>query len=154
MFSKKRKVQILRKIFCGFLAEIFFCCGRPYCTNLYSPYDSIQFVESYGFGTKIEAFRARILRQISIFCSLFLGRMEQSVHPTVGTKNEVLRRSYNSTVLARKTRQISVGQISCCEVFSLVGNVVLLFFCTFLKHNNKISLSLGFPTLGFSLAFA
>jgi hypothetical protein len=49
-----------------------------------------------------------------------------------------------------------VGQIWCCEVFSLAGNVDLLLFCTFLKHNNKISLSLslGFPTLGFSLAFA
>jgi hypothetical protein len=46
----------------------------------------------------------------------------------------------------------------CFEVFSLAGNVDLLLFCTFLKHNNKISfslsLSLGFPTLGFSLAFA
>jgi hypothetical protein len=36
-----------------------------------------------------------------------------------------------------------VGQIWCCEVFSLAGNVDLLLFCTFLKHNNKISLSLS-----------
>jgi hypothetical protein len=66
------------------------------------------------------------------------------------------KRLDNGTVLAWKTRQISVGQIWCCEVFSLAGNVDLLLFCTFLKHNNKISLSLslGFPTLGFSLAFA
>jgi hypothetical protein len=34
-----------------------------------------------------------------------------------------------------------MGQIWCCEVFSLDGNVVLLLICTFLKHNNKISLS-------------
>jgi hypothetical protein len=48
-----------------------------------------------------------------------------------------------------------VGQIWCCEVFSLAGNVILLLICTFLKLNNRsISLSLGFPTLGFSLDFA
>jgi hypothetical protein len=44
-----------------------------------------------------------------------------------------------------------VGQIWCCEVFSLAGNVVLLLICTFLKLNNKISLSLslvGFPHIG------
>jgi hypothetical protein len=42
-----------------------------------------------------------------------------------------------------------VGQIWCCEVFSLAGNVVLLLFCTFLKLNNNISLSLiGFPHIG------
>jgi hypothetical protein len=46
-------------------------------------------------------------------------------------------------VLAQKMRQISMGQIWCCEVFSLAGNVVLLLFCTFLKNNNKISLSLS-----------
>jgi hypothetical protein len=42
-----------------------------------------------------------------------------------------------------------VGHIWCCEVFSLAGNVVLLLICIFLKHNNKISLSLiGFPHIG------
>jgi hypothetical protein len=41
---------------------------------------------------------------------------------------------------------ISVGHIWCCEVSSLARNVVLLLICTFLKHNNKISLALiGFP---------
>jgi hypothetical protein len=59
------------------------------------------------------------------------------------------RRLYNSTVLAQKMRQISVGQIWCCEVFSLAGNVGLLLFCTFLKHNKYICLSLvGFPHIG------
>jgi hypothetical protein len=68
----------------------------------------------------------------------------------------IQKRSDRGMVLAWKMRQISVGQIWCCEVFSLARNVDLLLFCTFLKHNNKISLSLslGFPTLGFSLAFA
>jgi hypothetical protein len=67
----------------------------------------------------------------------------------VGTENEVLKRSNSGTVLAWKTKQIFVGQIWCCEVFSLAGNVDLLLFCTFLKHNNKISLSLvGFPHIG------
>jgi hypothetical protein len=74
----------------------------------------------------------------------------------MGMENEVQKRLDSGTVLAQKTRHISVGQIWCCEVFSLAGNVDLLLFCTFLKHNNKISLSLslGFPILGFSLAFA
>jgi hypothetical protein len=37
-----------------------------------------------------------------------------------------------------------VGQIWCCEVFSLARNVVLLLISTFLKLNNKsISLSLS-----------
>jgi hypothetical protein len=92
---------------------------------------------------KIEKFWAQISRRISIFCSLFLGRTKQSVQLTVGTKNEVQKRLDNGTVLAWKMRQISVGQIWCCEVFSLAGNVDLLLFCTFLKHNNKISLSLS-----------
>jgi hypothetical protein len=111
----------------------------------------VQSVQSYGFGTEIEAFLARFSRQISDFLWLFLGRTEQSVQLTVGTENEVQKRPYNSTVLARKTRQISVGQIWCCEVFSLAGNVDLLLFCTFLKHNNKISLSLSWvsPHWGF-----
>jgi hypothetical protein len=97
----------------------------------------------YGFGMEIEAFQARFFRRISKFLWLFLGCIEQSVQLTVGTKNEVRRRPYNSTVLARKMRQIYVGQIWCYEVFSLVGNVVLLLFCTFLKLNNNISLSLS-----------
>jgi hypothetical protein len=59
----------------------------------------------------------------------------------MGMKNEVRRWSYSGTVLARKTGEISVGQIWCCAIFSLAGNVDLLLFCTFLKHNNKISLS-------------
>jgi hypothetical protein len=75
----------------------------------------------------------------------------------VGTKNKVWKRRDNGTVLARKMRQIFVGQIWCCEVFSLAGNVVLLLICTFMKLNNKslsLSLSLGFPTLRISMAFA
>jgi hypothetical protein len=53
-------------------------------------------------------------------------------------------------VLEWKTRQISVGQIWCCEVFSLAGNVILLLICTFMKLNNRsLSLSLiGFPHIG------
>jgi hypothetical protein len=72
-----------------------------------------------------------------------LGRTEQSVQVTMGTENDVWKRSDNGTILARKTWQIFVGQILCCEVFSLVGNVILLLICTFLKHNNEISLSLS-----------
>jgi hypothetical protein len=68
--------------------------------------------------------------------------MEQSVQQTVGTENEVWKRLDSIIVLARKTREIYVGQIWCCEVFSLARNVVLLLICTFLKLNNK-SLSLS-----------
>jgi hypothetical protein len=47
------------------------------------------------------------------------------------------------------------GTVFVAEVFLLDGNVILLLYCTFLKLNNlSLSLSLGFPTLGFSLAFA
>jgi hypothetical protein len=115
----------------------------------------IRTVRTY-LGTEIEAIFGTVFEAVSRFLWLFLGRTKQSIQVTVGTENEVRKRSDNDTVLERKTRQISVGQIWCCEVFSLVGNVDLLLFCTFLKHNNKISLSLslGFPTLGFSLAFA
>jgi hypothetical protein len=75
--------------------------------------------------------------------------MEQSVQLTVGTENEVQSRSYNSTDLAHFSRQNLVGLFWCCEVFSLAGNVYLLLFCTFLKLNNNISLSLvGFPHIG------
>jgi hypothetical protein len=42
----------------------------------------------YGFGMEIEKFWAWISRQISVFCSLFLGRTEQSVQLTVGMENE------------------------------------------------------------------
>jgi hypothetical protein len=41
-----------------------------------------------------------------------------------------------------------VGQIWCCEVFSLAGNVVLLLICTFLKLNNKSLSLVGFPHIG------
>jgi hypothetical protein len=134
----------------NFLAEIFSCCGRPYCTDPYSP------CSPYGFGSENRGNFGTIFEAVSRFLWLFLGRTEHSVHVTVGKENEVRKRPDSGTVLAQKTRQISVGQIWCCEVFSLAGNVVLLLICTFLKHNNKISLSLslGFPTLGFSLAFA
>jgi hypothetical protein len=49
----------------------------------------------------------------------------------MGMENEVRKRLYNNTVLARKTRQIYVGQIWCYEVFSLAGNVIcaaILYF--------------------------
>jgi hypothetical protein len=50
-----------------------------------NPYDSVQSVQLYGFGTKIEKYWARI----SILCSLFLGRTKHSVQLTMGTKNEL-----------------------------------------------------------------
>jgi hypothetical protein len=86
---------------------------------------------------------AQFSRQISDFCSLFLGHTEQYVQLTVGMENEVWSRLYRSTVLAQKTRQNLVGLFWCCEVFSLAGNVYVLLFCTFLKLNNNLSLSLS-----------
>jgi hypothetical protein len=90
---------------------------------------------------KSRRFLAQFSRRFLDFRWLFLGRTKQSVHVIVGTKNKVRKRPNSGTILARKTRQISMGQIWYCEVFSLAGNVVLLLICTFLKHNNKISLS-------------
>ena len=126
------RAQIPRNFFLFFWASYFFAMGG--C--------AVRVCTTYEFGTKIEAFRAQFSKRISKFWWLFMGRTEQSVQLTVCMENEVQRRSYNNTVLARKTRQISVGQIWCCEVFSLAGNVVLLLICTFLKLNNK-SLSLS-----------
>jgi hypothetical protein len=76
--------------------------------------------------------------------------LEQSVQLTVGMEIEVQYSPYSSTDLAQKTRQNLVGLFWCCEVFSLAGNVYLLLFCTFLKLNNNISLSL----LGLSHLFS
>jgi hypothetical protein len=44
-----RRAQIPRKNFCEFWAELFFYCGRPYCTDPYSPHNP------YRFGMEIEA---------------------------------------------------------------------------------------------------
>jgi hypothetical protein len=66
----------------------------------------------------------------------------------MGTENEVRKRRDSGKILAWKTRQISVGQIWCCEVFSLARNVVLLLICTFLKLNNKSLSLVGFPHIG------
>jgi hypothetical protein len=62
--------------------------------------------------------------------------MEASVQFTVGMENEVRNRSYNNMDLACFSRQNLLGLFWCCEVFSLVGNVYLQLFCTFLKLNN------------------
>jgi hypothetical protein len=112
------------KIYVNFLAEIFFCCGMPYCTDPYSLYDSLQSVQPYGFGMEIEANFGTVFEAIFRFSVVVLGRTEESVQWTVGMENEVRKRRDSGTVLAQKTRQIFVGQIWCCEVFSLAGNVV------------------------------
>jgi hypothetical protein len=115
----------------------------------------IHTVSTISYSLYIRTNLAQKLRQFSDFRWLFLGHTKQSVQWTVGMKNEVRKRQDSGTILAWKMRQIFVGHIWCCEVFSLARNVVSLLICTFLKLNNKsLSLSLGFPTLGFSLAFA
>jgi hypothetical protein len=140
MFSKEGGHESREKISVSFGPNFFFCCRRPYCTDPYS---------LYGFGTKIKVASSMDFKADFIFLFIFLGRMEESIKLTMGIENEVWRWLYNSTILAWKMRQISVGQIWCCEVFSLAGNVVFLLFCTFLNHNNKISLSLiRFPHIG------
>jgi hypothetical protein len=87
-FSKEGGHKSQETFFSEFWAEMFFCCGRPYYTDPYSPYDSIHLVQPYRFGMEIEAFQAQISRQIFVFCSLFLGRTKQSVQLTVGMENE------------------------------------------------------------------
>jgi hypothetical protein len=123
------------------VAEIFFCCGRPYCTDLYSPNNSTDLAQ------KSRQFWARFSRLFLDFY-LFLCRMEQSIQLTVGTKIKVQYNPYSSTDLAWKSRQNLVALFWCREIFSLARNVYLLLFCTFLKLNNNISLSLiGFPQI-------
>jgi hypothetical protein len=60
------------------------------------------------------------------------------------------RRSYNSTDLAQISRQKGVGLLGVVSGFLLLEIVILLLI--YFPEANKISLSLGFPTLGFSLA--
>jgi hypothetical protein len=101
------------------LAEIFFCCGKLYCTDPYS---------LYRFGTKIEVIFGTDFE--ADFSFLFTVFGPYGIVHTVDCGNMKMRqkRSDNGTVLAWKTRQIFVGQFLCCEVFSLAGNVILLLF--------------------------
>jgi hypothetical protein len=41
MFFEESGHDSQEKIPVNFLAEIFFCCGRSYYTDLYSPYNSV-----------------------------------------------------------------------------------------------------------------
>jgi hypothetical protein len=50
---------------------------------------TIPYSRTMDLAQKSRHFGHRISRQISVFCSLFLGRTEQSVQLTVGTENEV-----------------------------------------------------------------
>jgi hypothetical protein len=53
-FSKELGHKSQEKFFCVFLAELFFCCGRPYCTDPYSPYSTVRIWHknrgSFGHG--------------------------------------------------------------------------------------------------------
>jgi hypothetical protein len=55
MFSKEIGHKSQGNFSFDFWAELFFCCGRPYYTDLYSLYNFIQFVLPYRFGMEIEA---------------------------------------------------------------------------------------------------
>jgi hypothetical protein len=147
-FSKEARAQIPRKIFC-FWAEYFSVVGgrtvriRTVRTILYSPYSQ------YGFGTEIEAVLGTIFEADFRFLFVVSGpygtvRTTDCWHKNRGTEEVVQQYGFGT-----KTRQNLVGLFWCCEVFSLAGNVYLLLFCTFLKLNNNISLSLvGFPHIG------
>jgi hypothetical protein len=58
MFSKERGHNSRETKIVSFYAKIFFCCGRSYCMDPYSPYDYVQSIQLYGFGMEIEAFQA------------------------------------------------------------------------------------------------
>jgi hypothetical protein len=58
-FPKEKEGTNPKKFFLCFWAELFFCCGRPYCTDPYSPYN---FIQLYGFGTEIEAVLGTIFK--------------------------------------------------------------------------------------------
>jgi hypothetical protein len=57
---------------------------------------------------------------------------------------------YSCTDLARFSRQQICGIVCVCKLFSWLLNVILMLI--YFPEANKISLSLGFPTMGFSLA--
>jgi hypothetical protein len=106
---------------------------------------------STDLAQKSRQFLAQFSRQISDFCCCFWAVRNSPYNTLLAQKSRYKRRSYNSTDLARFSRQNLVGLFWCCEVFSLAGNVYLLLFCTFLKLNNNISLSLSWvsPHWGF-----
>jgi hypothetical protein len=57
----------------NFWPKFFFCCGRSYCTDPYSPYG---YVQSYGFGTEIEAIFGTVLEAIFRFSVVVFGPYE------------------------------------------------------------------------------
>jgi hypothetical protein len=65
--------------FCEFLAEIFFCYGRSYCMDPYSPYDYVQSVQSYRFGIEIEVIFDTVFKAIFRFLVVVFGHTIQSV---------------------------------------------------------------------------
>jgi hypothetical protein len=85
--------------------ESFFCYGRSYCTDLYSLYNSTDLVQ------KSRQLWAQILRQISDFCSLFLGHTKQSVQLTFGTKIEVQKKVVQQYGLGTKNEAEYSGTV-------------------------------------------
>jgi hypothetical protein len=79
-FSKEGGHESQETFFLSFGPKYFSAVGgRTVCMDPYSRMD---------LAWKSRHFGHRISRQISVFCSLFLGRTEQFVQLTVGTENE------------------------------------------------------------------
>jgi hypothetical protein len=78
--------------------------GLNYLSNVEGRIVQIRIVRT-DLARKIEAVLGMVFEAISSLCSLFLGCTEQFIQLTVGTKNEVQKRSYNSTDLVHFLRQ-------------------------------------------------
>jgi hypothetical protein len=82
----------------NFLLKYFFCCGRPYCTDPYSPYDSIQSIRIWHGNRGISGMDFEV-----DFCFLFVVFVPYGTVRTAdyGHGKRGRRRPYSGTVLAR-----------------------------------------------------
>jgi hypothetical protein len=66
---------------------------------------------------------------------LLLGRTVHVIEHSVGHsfEEQIWRRSYSCTDLGMFSKAENVGTVFVAEVFLLVGKVILLLYCTFLK---------------------
>jgi hypothetical protein len=74
---------------------------RTVCLILYSLYSAYSRMD---LAQKLRHFRHDFRGRFQYFLWLFMGHTKQSIQMTMGTENEVQKRSYNNMVLAHKMR--------------------------------------------------
>jgi hypothetical protein len=147
-FPKEKVGTNPKAIFCVVLFH-FYVLGRTV---------RIHTVRTTGRGPRFSRQRSTQKSRHFLEILLLLGHTVQVVQHYVGHvfRGTDLKEIVQLYGLGHIFQGRNFGTVFCgYEVFPLAGNVYLLLYCTFLKLNNiSLSLSLGFPTLGFSLTFA